>query len=99
MGRTEPQSEGLREWMLNIENSFPMLSAASEADFQGDAEAFLTDYSVGNGFVYACFAWSKAEEALRRSSELALEHGVGLYEVSSDVPQIWWPDGGRWVLL
>ena len=99
MGRTEPQSEGLREWMLHIEKSFPALSAASEANIQGDAEASLTDYSVGNGFVYACFAWLKAEEALRRSSELALEHGVGPYKVSSDGSQLWWPGSGRRVLL
>jgi hypothetical protein len=54
---------------------------------------------VGTSLIYACFAWSKAEDAHPHMMRLAEKHRVGFFNVSSDESEVWIPNSdGKLVL-
>ncbi|EKU26623.1 hypothetical protein [Xanthomonas graminis] len=52
-----------------------------------------TDYSVGRSLIYAAFAWSQAQDAHATVFGLAAKHGVGFFDASSELGEVWWQDG------
>ena len=44
----------------------------------------ITDYCIGKDVIYACFAWSLAEDAYNTMLKIALKHGVGFFDVSGN---------------
>lgn len=86
-------SPALRNWYEEMIKTFPnMVSPDAEVE-DDDAEAHLTEYSIGHNVIYAPFAWSVAEEAYEKVKALAQKHGVGFYDVSNDDGDIILPDG------
>ena len=64
-----------------------------EAFDEMEDDAYVSDYSIGKDVIYAAFSWSLAEEAFETVKKLAMEHGVGFFDVSSNEGEIIFPDG------
>ena len=89
-------SPALRNWYEEMIKTFPNMNGPDAPDDElddEDAEAHLTDYSIGHHVIYAAFSWSVADEAYEKMKELAHKHGVGFYDVSGDDGDIVLPDG------
>ncbi len=67
------------------------------AQLEGDDEG--TDYTIGKLVIYMTFAWDRVDEAYETVFRLASQHGVGLFDVSSDLNETWLPDrkGGLYI--
>ena len=85
-------SSALREWYEEMIKTFPNMDASDVEVEDDDAEANLTDNSIGHNVLYAPYAWSVAEEAYEKMKALAQKYGVGFYDVSSDDGDIILPD-------
>jgi hypothetical protein len=70
---------------------FPAMNGAHAKEDDGD-DASVTDYSVGRTLIYAAFAWSKEDAALKTTFRLAEKHRVGFYHVSSGGGEVYLPD-------
>lgn len=68
------------------------------ADFPPVAEdaeeaAFGTDYTIGSTLIYISFLdWERIDDAHERVFRLAGKHGLGFFDVSSDLAETWLPD-------
>ena len=85
-------SAHLRAWFEDIIRIF---SADERAACNGAApedEASSTDYAIGADFIYASFAWSKAEAAYMTVARLAEKHQLGLFNASSSGEEVWLPE-------
>jgi hypothetical protein len=52
-----------------------------------------TDYTIGSDLIYMSFLdWDKIERAHEAVLSLAAKHGLGLFDVSSDLAEAWLPD-------
>ena len=78
----------LQAWYQEMIQFFPAMNGpfAVEAD-----NAVVTDHCVGRSIIYSTFAWSVAEQAYAKTRELAIKHGVGFFDVSSDDGEIHFP--------
>ena len=76
-------SERLKLWYQDIEAEWPCLNGPCFQERNLDSPK-LTDYSIGKVVIYACFAWTEAENAYPVVRALAVKHGVGFYDVSGD---------------
>ena len=63
---------------------------AVDADFDNSK---LTEYSFGPEAIYMGFAWSETAGAFEEVTRLAAKHELGFFNVSSDVADVWLPDG------
>lgn len=86
-------SPALRNWYEEMIKTFPNMDSPDAEVEDDDAEAHLTEYSIGHNVIYAAFAWSVAEEAYEKVKALAQKHSVGFYDVSNDDGDIILPDG------
>lgn len=86
-------SPALRNWYEEMIKTFRAMDSPDAEVEDDDAEAHLTEYSIGHNVIYAAFAWSVAEEAYEKVKALAQKHGVGFYDVSNDDGDIILPDG------
>lgn len=86
-------SPALRNWYEEMIKTFPNMDSPDAEVEDDDAEAHLTEYSIGHNIIYAAFAWSVVEEAYEKVKALAQKHGVGFYDVSNDDGDIILPDG------
>ena len=86
-------SPALRNWYEEMIKTFPNMDSPDAEVEDDDAEAHLTEYSIGHNVSYAAVAWSVAEEAYEKVKALAQKHGVGFYDVSNDDGDIILPDG------
>ncbi len=83
-------SEEMRNWFMEMILTFPALNGPySVEDFDNPK---VTDYTVGQDIIYACFAWSEAENAYSKMLELAKKHKVGFYDCSANDGIIFRPD-------
>jgi hypothetical protein len=87
-------SEHLRAWFDDMVQIFPPMNDESVERIVKD-EASSTDYAIGADFIYASFAWSKAEAAYMTVARLAEKHGLGLFNASSTGEEVWIPKSGR----
>lgn len=86
-------SAPLRAWFLDIIAAFPPMNGLLAADDNDEEPGRVTDYSVGRSLIYAAFAWSQAQDAHATVLGLAAKHGVGFFDASSELGEVWWPDG------
>jgi hypothetical protein len=97
-------SSALRKWYEAITQTYPNMNSPELGD-----EDFTTsspsDYSIGTNVIYAAFAWTEADNAYALMRQLAVEHGVGFYDVSDDQgnqeiyfpgDQLREPSNGQW---
>jgi hypothetical protein len=99
-GYNDPKlaSEHLRAWFDDIVRIFPPMNGPSANVGATDQEASSSDYAIGADFIYASFAWSKAEAAYMTVARLAEKHKLGLFNASSTGEEVWVPDEGRMAL-
>lgn len=95
-------SNDLRNWFMAITKKFPQMNGPCAPDDEAwekmeemGTDSYVTDYSIGKEMIYAAFSWSLADEAFETVKELAKEHGVGFFDVSSTDGEIIFPDGIR----
>ena len=90
-------SPALKNWFAEIEKTFPPMNgpnAPTDEEIDDmENESYLTDYSIGQEVIYASFSWSLTEEAYEKMKLLALKHGVGFFDVSTDDGEIIFSDG------
>ena len=80
---------GLSNWFASISNEFPLRNGpVASCDYENPK---VTDYSIGEKVIYAAFAWSQSGVAFETVNSLAGQHGVGLFDVSSDHGEIRFP--------
>lgn len=73
---------GLGEFYDQIRRVYPNMNGPDAAD--DDHIDRAADYSIGKHLIYATFPWSLAEEVYPVFRTLAVECGVGFYDVSGD---------------
>jgi hypothetical protein len=91
-------SEHLRAWFRDMIQIFPPMNRPASFDHSRGDEASSTDYAIGSNFIYASFAWSKAEAAYMTVARLAEKHWLGLFNASSTGEEVWVPEEGRMTL-
>jgi len=91
-------SERLRAWFEDIVRIFPPMNGPHAIVQLPEEEASSTDYAIGADFIYASFAWSKAEPAYMTVARLAEKHQLGLFNASSSGEEVWVPKDGRMTL-
>jgi hypothetical protein len=90
-------SPSLQAWFASAIATFPPMSgpfAARSMDSTVDAdedELRTADYSVGREVIYVAFAWSRASEAHALVFSLAAQHGLGFFDASSSLGEVWLP--------
>lgn len=90
-------SEHLRSWFEEIIRIFPPMDGGS-AGGGSPEETSSSDYAIGADFIYASFAWSKAEAAYMTVARLAEKYKLGLFNASSTGEEVWIPEEGRMAL-
>lgn len=73
--------------------AYPAMNGPFSSDHLPEDESSVTDYSVGKFVIYAAFAWSKAEKAHQDMFQTAARNGIGFLDASSDLAEVWLPDG------
>lgn len=73
----------LRSFYLELAEAFPA---------QLEDEGPGTDYTIGKALIYMTFEWDRVDEAYETVFRLAAKHGVGFFDVSSDLAETWLPD-------
>lgn len=91
-------SEHLRAWFEEIIRIFPSMNGPSPKAEAPEQEASSSDYAIGTDFIYASFAWSKAEAAYMTVARLAEKYTLGLFNASSSGEEVWVPEEGRMAL-
>ena len=91
-------SAHLRALFEDIIRIFPPMNGPYATAQLPDDEASSTDYAIGADFIYASFAWSKAEPAYMTMARLAEKHRLGLFNASSSEEEVWVPKEGRMML-
>jgi hypothetical protein len=92
-------SDRLRAWFEDIAQIFPPMNGqSSPIQTAPKDETSSTDYAIGADFIYASFAWSKAEAAYMTVARLAEKHGLGLFNASSSGEEVWIFRDGRMTL-
>ena len=84
-------SPNLKDWFAGMVESFPPLNGELAPKEFPEDESILTDYSFGPTMIYACFAWSKVEEAYKAVVDAADKARVGFCDISSESAQVWIP--------
>ena len=83
-------SAALQAFHAELVQAFP---AQSDDDGPG------TDYTIGKSVIYMTFEWDNVDSAHEAVFELAAKHGLGFFDVSSDLAETWLPDnkGGLYI--
>ena len=75
--------------------AFGPAGVSSSPPLAADApdEAAGTDYTIGRTLVYLSFSdWERIDQAHETVFALAAKHGLGFFDVSSDLAEVWLPD-------
>lgn len=91
-------SRNLRAWFEEMIQIFPPMNGPFAKEPIPEDEASSSDYAIGADFIYASFAWSKAEPAYMTVARLAEKHRLGLFNASSSGEEVWVPGEGKMVL-
>lgn len=77
----------LQAFYADLAAVFPPLAATAPEDATG------TDYTVGRALIYLSFSdWDQIDQAHESVYSLAAKHGLGFFDVSSDLAEVWLPD-------
>lgn len=72
---------------------FAGLASVFPAAPEGSEEGTGTEYTIGPALIYMSFLdWDKIDRAHDAVFSLAAKHGLGLFDVSSDLAEVWLPD-------
>ncbi|MEK6637199.1 MAG: hypothetical protein AABY88_03855 [Pseudomonadota bacterium] len=74
-------SPALQKWYEAMLADWPNMQEVSDDEVDNPR---ITDYSFGPSIIYIGYRWSEADDAYDTTRRLALEHGVGFYDVSGD---------------
>jgi hypothetical protein len=78
----------LRAWFEDMRKSYRNMNGPGapndEELMKPGVEDRLGDYSFAHHAIYATFPWSEAENVYSLFRDLAVQHGVGFYDVSGD---------------
>ncbi|KNY26912.1 hypothetical protein [Pseudobacteroides cellulosolvens] len=93
-------SSALQNWYQSMKRIFPPMNGIDapsddELEENEELENRLTDYCIGRDVIYAAFSWSLAKEAYEKMKQLAKQHGVGFFDVSSNDGDIILPNGTK----
>src|SRR5271156_97515 len=88
----------LRAWFLDVIRFFPPLNGVFAEEELPEDESTTADYSIGKETIYIAFAWSKAELAYQTTLDLAANHDLGFFNISSQDEEVWLPAEGRLIL-
>lgn len=85
----EKTTSRLKEWYMEMIQYFPPMNgpyalAQEELEADDDLEERVTDYTIGDTFIYASFAYSQEETALSIARKLCLKYELVLYNASED---------------
>lgn len=89
----------LQAFYADIVRTFPAMPLDEREDEddgdddENDDDSTDTDYTIGKGFIYMSFPWGQIDDAHATVTRLAGQHGVGFFDVSSDIGETWLPDG------
>ncbi|NHZ79424.1 hypothetical protein F2P44_09065 [Massilia sp. CCM 8695] len=86
-------SPALQAFYADIVHTFPALALEDLAGEDNDEDSPGTDYTIGKSLIYITFSWDQIDEAHATVTRLAAKHGVGFFDVSSDIAETWLPDG------
>ncbi|RSZ55578.1 hypothetical protein HF313_08885 [Massilia atriviolacea] len=81
----------LQAFYADIVQVFPAM--ALDEDEEEDEDSTETDYTIGQAFIYMSFPWNRIDDAHATVTRLAGQHGLGFFDVSSDIGETWLPDG------
>ncbi|MFC3458089.1 MULTISPECIES: hypothetical protein [Massilia] len=77
----------LQAFCAELAATFPPLAADAPDEAAG------TDYTIGRTLVYLSFSdWERIDQAHESVFALAAKHGLGFFDVSSDLAEVWLPD-------
>lgn len=90
----------LQAFYADIVQAFPAMPLGEDEDEDEDKDEEVededstdTDYTIGKAFIYMSFPWTRIDDAHATVTRLAGLHGVGFFDVSSDIAETWLPDG------
>ena len=89
----------LRNWFLDMIATWPAMNGPFAPAGWPDDVSSVVDYSVGRSMIYAGFRWPAAERAHQAVFTAAAKHGVGFFNASSDLGEVWLPDGNGGLAL
>ncbi|HEU4851573.1 MAG TPA: hypothetical protein VFT37_05400 [Telluria sp.] len=76
----------LQAFFTDLSSEFP--AAPDDSD-----EAVGTEYTIGPALIYLSFHdWDSIDRAHETVFRLAAKHGLGFFDVSSDLAEVWLPD-------
>ena len=79
----------LQAFYAELVADFPVVGEAATAS----GEETGTDYMIGPSLIYISFLdWDKIDQAHEAVYRLAAKHGLGFFDVSSDLAEAWLPD-------
>lgn len=77
----------LQAFYADLSASFP------PAPVDGAPPEAGTEYMIGASLIYIVFLdWDKIDQAHEAVFRLAAKHGLGFFDVSSDLAEVWLPD-------
>ncbi len=93
-------SPALQAWFAAVITTFPPMNGpyARATDSQHE-DSMTADYCVGRDVIYVAFSWSRAQQAYDLVRSLAARTGIGFYDVSSSLGEVWLPDGRGGMVL
>ena len=83
----------LRDFYMAMLPDFPAAADDGDAGQGGSDEATGTDYMIGASLIYMSFPWDKVDQAFDAVMRLAAKHRLGFFDLSSDLAEVWLPDG------
>ena len=92
-GDPKVSAPALREWFLEMIATYPAMNGEYAPKGIPDDDSSIVDYSTGKSVIYAAFPWTVAEQAYQDVFRLAAKHGVGFFDASSELGEVWLPDG------
>ena len=79
-------SPALQAFYAELSTEFPPVEGETEEDAG-------TEYTIGSSLIYISFLdWDKIDRAHEAVFSLAGKHGLGFFDVSSDLAETWLPD-------
>lgn len=81
-------SPSIQQWYYEMIKTYPPMNGQfsptdEELEEIEGLEERMTDYSIGDSFIYMCFAWSVADKAYDAAVKAAFNSGLGVFYLSA----------------
>jgi hypothetical protein len=77
-------TETLKEVFKDLTDIFPPMNGPFADENRDPVNSYLTDYCIGEDFIYLGFSWSLASEAYTKCIELTRKYELGFFNPSDD---------------